>query len=997
MVESKIYWECPGKSFRHVQLGDIMQDNITRIGRAMFDSMRGTTTGAFNKSWWIGKVMEWTMKRPEFKVAMFRFVDVLPYLHSNEQIAKHLRDYFMTEGSELPPVLQWGIGSIAGTSIGARIAGMAIKKNIEQMARQFIVGENPQDAIQALQKIVASGSAFTVDLLGEVALSESEAMQYQQDYMTLLTVLHKEAPRWKGIDAIRQPLNISVKLSSLYSQIDPIAFDHSVARLKERLLPIFQRGKSLGFFVNLDMESYAHKDITLEVFRQTLSDPSMSGYSMGGIAIQAYQHDSENDVKALIDWCKRSGIRATVRLVKGAYWDFEVINAAQKGWPCPVFTHKSDTDANFERITSLLLENNAHMGCAIASHNARSIAYTMARAQQLKLTATDFEFQVLYGMAEPIEKAIREQGYQVRNYAPVGALIPGMAYLVRRLLENTSNESWLRASFADAKQVDELLAAPHSSQREGQIPHNRFHNCAPLDFIKAPLRSEMQKAVDSIQGTLEKHYPLRIGGKTIDSKARNTSINPTHPDQIVGTFAMADIANADAAVDAAVRAFKEWRITPVPKRTEVLRKAAMIFQKQRMALAALQTVEVGKTWAEADADVCEAIDFLNYYADEMERIANGDSTGSVPGEHNWYHYVPRGVGIVIAPWNFPLAISTGMVAAALVTGNTVIYKPSEQATVIGARMVAIFEEAGLPAGALNFLPGKGSVIGQHLIEHPSVAFVTFTGSKEVGLSILRTADRFDRGQTHVKKIVAEMGGKNAIIVDADADLDEAITGVMRSAFGFSGQKCSACSRAIVLEENYDRFVARLVDATSSIMVGDPINPATAMGPVIEAEAQKKILEFIEIGKRHSHLAYEGTCPSNGFFVPPTIFTNVLPDHTIARDEIFGPVLAVMKAKTFEEALQIANAVQYGLTGGLYSRLPSNIELAKRDFEVGNLYINRPCTGAIVQRHPFGGFKLSGVGSKAGGPDYLLQFIEPRNISENTMRRGFAPEILDISL
>lgn len=965
-----------------------MQEDIRKIGRAIFESMKGSTTSAFNKGWWTGKVMDWTMKRPDFKVAMFRFVDVLPYLHSNEEVAKHLRDYFMGDDHELPPVLQWGIGSLASTGIGARIAGMAIKKNIEQMARQFIVGETAEDALPALRKIVANGFAFTVDLLGEAALSETEAQHYQNSYLKILDVLHAQMP---------QSLNVSVKLSSLYSQIEPAAFEHTVERLTERLLPIFRRAKDLGIFVNLDMESYAHKDITLEVFRRTLSDPSMKGYNLAGVAMQAYLRDAEQDVSELIAWCKRSGVRATVRLVKGAYWDFEVINAAQKGWPCPVFTHKSDTDASFERITTLLLENNAHMGCAIGSHNARSIAHAIARAQKLGLTPNNFEFQVLYGMAEPIEKAVQAQGYPVREYAPIGALIPGMAYLVRRLLENTSNESWLRASFADAKNVDELLAEPRAQNTIGHIPQNRFHNCPPLEFIKVADRERLQDALRTTQAKLGKHYPMRIGGKSVDSKEHALSINPSHPDQIIGTVAIASIAQADQAVSAATQAFQKWRTTAVATRTAILRKAAEIMRTQRATLAALQIFEVGKTWSEADADVCEAIDFLNYYADEMDRLAKGDMSGSVPGEQNTYHYLPRGVGVVIAPWNFPLAISTGMVAAGLVTGNTIIYKPSAQSPIVGAQMVAILEDAGLPAGVLNFLPGKGAVIGQHLIENPSVAFVTFTGSKEVGLSILQTANQFDRGQTHVKRVVAEMGGKNAIIIDADADLDEAISGVVRSAFGFSGQKCSACSRVIVVAENYDRFVARLIDATSCITVGDPIQPETFMGPVIDAAAQKKILDYIATGKRQSRLAYEGHCPREGFFVPPTIFVDVHPDHTIAQEEIFGPVIAVIKVDTFEEALTVANAVPYGLTGGVYSRLPSNIEIAKRDFMVGNLYINRPCTGAIVQRHPFGGFKLSGVGSKAGGPDYLLQFMEPRNISENTMRRGFAPEILDISL
>ncbi len=984
----------------------MLQDDIIATGKAIFNAMKGQKASIFDKGWWTGKVMDWTMQRPEFKVSMFRFVDVLPTLQSTDSVAKHLREYFMGDGQELPQALQWGIGGIAATGIGSRIAGSAIKKNIEQMARQFIVGEDPQDALKGLRSITENGCAFTVDILGEAALSENEARHYQKSYLQILDVLHDQVPIWNGIENIRQPLNVSVKLSSIYSQIDPAAFDHTVAQLKDRLLPVFRRAKELGIFINLDMESHAHKAITLEVFRQILTDPGMSGYSLAGIAMQAYLRDCEQDVQDLIAWGKQTGKYFTIRLVKGAYWDYEVVHAAQKNWPCPVFVHKSDTDASFERIIRLMLENHKTAGTAVASHNVRSIVCAMETAKSLGLSPEDIEFQALYGMAEPIKQAVKGLGYQVREYAPVGALLPGMAYLVRRLLENTSNESWLRASFADEKTIDELLAEPKVSEGHTKRPLNlplspwergRFKNESPMDFALSANRTCMQEAIRKVKASAGQHYPLRIDGKNVDTAEKNQSINPTHPQEVIGTFAMATTADADAALVAAQRAFSAWSRTPARQRADILRKAAGIMTQRRAELAALQVLEVAKTWVEADNDVCEAIDFLRYYANEMERLTLGDSTGSVPGEHNWYHHIPKGIGVVISPWNFPLAISTGMVSASLVTGNCVIYKPSGQSAVIGAQRVMSLEEAGLPAGVLGYMPGRGSVVGKYLVEHPAISFIAFTGSREVGIEIIQTANAFDRGQAHVKRIIAEMGGKNAIIVDADADMDEAIEGVVKAAFGFSGQKCSACSRVIVLEENYDRFVARLTDAAHSLVVGDPVNPVTHMGPVIDAGAQKNILAYIETGKQQSHMIFQGLSPREGYFVPPTIFVDVKPDHTIAQEEIFGPVLAVIKVKTFEEALQVANGTQYALTGGVYSRSPVNIEIAKRDFVVGNLYINRPCTGAIVQRHPFGGFKLSGVGSKAGGPDYLLQFMEPRNISENTMRRGFAPEVLDITL
>jgi RHH-type proline utilization regulon transcriptional repressor/proline dehydrogenase/delta 1-pyrroline-5-carboxylate dehydrogenase len=413
-------------------------------------------------------------------------------------------------------------------------------------------------------------------------------------------------------------------------------------------------------------------------------------------------------------------------------------------------------------------------------------------------------------------------------------------------------------------------------------------------------------------------------------------------------------------------------------------------------LAAWQVFECGKNWREADADVCEAIDFLEYYALEMRRLAKAQGK-NLPGEDNAWFYEPRGVTVVIAPWNFPLAILCGMTTAAIVTGNTAIMKPAEQSSVIAAKLMEIYQAAGLPRGVVNYLPGIGEEIGPTLAEHPDVALVAFTGSRGVGMLLNRQTANLAPGQTHIKKMIAELGGKNAVIIDDDADLDEAVNGVVASAFGYQGQKCSACSRAIVMESLHDVFLERLIEATKSLKIGPAEDPACKVGPVIDDESRQRILGYIEKGKQESRLAYAGDpgfLVSEGTYVGPHIFADVAPTATIAQEEIFGPVLAVMKAKNLDEALTIANGTAYALTGGVYSRSPDNIRRVKREFRVGNLYINRKITGALVGRQPFGGFKLSGVGSKAGGPDYLLQFVVPRAITENTMRRGFAPNILE---
>jgi RHH-type transcriptional regulator, proline utilization regulon repressor / proline dehydrogenase / delta 1-pyrroline-5-carboxylate dehydrogenase len=497
--------------------------------------------------------------------------------------------------------------------------------------------------------------------------------------------------------------------------------------------------------------------------------------------------------------------------------------------------------------------------------------------------------------------------------------------------------------------------------------------------------------LNKIRATFPIPVPLQIGGKEVSTKSFFWSRNPNNPEETIGIVSLAGTAEAEDAVRAAKSSFPAWRDTDPETRARYLFKAAEAARKMRYELAALQVFEVGKSWSEADGDVCEAIDFLEYYGREMIRLGRPMGLSHVPGETSELSYQPRGVCLVIAPWNFPLAISTGMCSAAIVTGNTVIYKPASQSPVTGFMLTRIFEEAGLPKGVFNFLPGPGGELGDYLTGHPDVALIAFTGSRNVGLHIIERAYKTPPGAASVKNVIAEMGGKNAIIVDSDADMDEAIAYIIQSAFGYQGQKCSACSRLIVLEENYERLTERLKAAAESLNIGPTEYPQNFLGALVEAAARDKVLEYIELGKKEASVLIERRVESEtGHFVPLVIFTDVHPESRLAQDEIFGPVLSVIKVKDFDEALRVANGTEYALTGGVLSRSPGNIDKARRDFRTGNLYVNRGCTGAVVGRHPFGGFKMSGLGSKAGGPDYLLHFMVPVNIVENTVRRGFAP-------
>ena len=519
-----------------------------------------------------------------------------------------------------------------------------------------------------------------------------------------------------------------------------------------------------------------------------------------------------------------------------------------------------------------------------------------------------------------------------------------------------------------------------------------FQNEPHSDFSRQEVREQFQQALEDVAAELGGEYPLVIAGKAVESRKTIVSLSPSHKRQIVGTVSSATADHAEQAIDAATRTLTSWRKVTASHRAEYLELIAAEMRNRRFELAAWMVYECGKPWAEADGDVAEAIDFCMFYAMQMRDLAVSVQC-DYPGEENSYSYRSRGVCVVIAPWNFPLAILTGMTVAALVTGNTVIMKPAEQSSVVAAKLMEMVRDAGVPDGAVNYLPGLGEEIGPVLVGSPGVNIIAFTGSLEVGLSINRLAADTDPRQPGVKRVIAEMGGKNPIIVDDDADLDEAVQGVIGSAFGYSGQKCSACSRVIVLDSCYESFLDRLRKATESLVVGPAEEPSTTVGPVIDAEAQARISDYLEIGKDECTTvvaADVGELAEQGYYIGPHVFSDVDSESRLAQQEVFGPLLAVIRAGSIDEAFRIANSTDFALTAGMYSRSPKNLERARQEIQAGNLYLNREITGALVQRHPFGGFKMSGIGSKAGGHDYLLQFLLPVCVSENTLRRGFAP-------
>lgn len=988
----------------------ILEPEIREIGERIFAAMADERPHIFSSDWWQGQLLEWAMRDETFKVQLFRFVDVFPTLRDTDQVAAHLQEYFDHPTGELPAALRWGLKAAGPGHLTTKAAAKAVAHNLRAMAERFIAGRDARAALPTLEKLRKDRMAFTLDVLGEASLSEAEAEAYQARYLELLETLPATTACWTADPLLDQApwgilprVNVSLKITSLYSQIDPLDFAGSKEAVKRRLRPLFRAARERGAFLNLDLEQFRYRDLTYAVFKELLLEDEFRDYPAFGVVVQAYLRDAEADLRDLVTFARMRGTPVTIRLVKGAYWDYETIAARREHWPVPVFTHKSDTDAQYEHLTRVLVEHWQDVRPALGTHNVRSIAHGLTAVRAAGLPDSTLEIQMLHGMAEPLKKAVVGLGVRLREYVPVGEVVPGMAYLVRRLLENTANESFLRRTFVEGAARAELLAAPLATPDLGAPTPVRFEvhptdpaapgpfvNTPHADFSREVNRRDMEKALGTVQTALGAHRPLLIAGREVETDRVIVSVNPARPQEVVGTVACAGLPEADRALAAAAAAFPLWRDTPPMERAAVLFKAADLMRRERFRLSAWEILEAGKTWPEADADVTEAVDFLEYYGREMIRLGEPRPLHDVPGEVDLLFYEPRGVAVVIAPWNFPLAILAGMTSAALVAGNPVIMKPANPTPMIAWEFARLLCEAGLPDGVLAFLPGPGAEVGDYLVRHPGVDLIAFTGGRGTGLHILREAAVVHPGQRSVKHVITEMGGKNAIIIDDDADLDAAVEGTVASAFGFSGQKCSACSRAVVIGDLYDDFVTRLVGATASLAVGDPALPATRMGPVINQQAFATIHGYIEQGQREAPLALAAPAPDGGYFIGPHIFVDVPPSAVIAQEEIFGPVLSVMRAKDFTEALTIAGGTAYALTGGLYSRRPRHIARAYREFRVGNLYINRGITGAMVGRQPFGGARMSGVGSKAGGPDYVLQFMEPRVVTENTVRRGFAP-------
>ncbi|MCG7874496.1 MAG: proline dehydrogenase family protein [Candidatus Thiodiazotropha lotti] len=953
-------------------------DEIQQVGRQMWQQ-RQLKEGA-NRTGWIDRLLPQLIADHHLRTQALRFIDAVPMLNDDKTLVRHFKAYFgEVDPDSLPALISWGIKRISLHSIPGFIAPV-IRAAVKGVAHRFIGGETAAEIIDSISGLQRRGIYTSLDLLGEESVSEKEAFAYQQAYLDLIQQFSSH-----GFD----DLNLSLKLSSLYSQITPVDTDGAVTILSERLKPICDAAMGAGIILCLDMEQYDYKAIILRVFKHLAMQPSYREWQGFGVVLQAYLKESDEDLTELLEWVKQRGTPVSVRLVRGAYWDMETVMARQQGWSVPVWQTKAETDACYERCLKRLFASPL-IYPAVATHNIRSLACAVVLADQTQRSPDSYEFQMLYGMSDELEGLVTERGLKLRLYMPYGELLPGIAYLVRRLLENTSDQSILPV--LESADVERVLAPPVIGENRRSAFEAEFTNHPLHRFTQQSERENFSAALATVEQKLGKTYPLLLTGHLAIEEVFLESTNPAKPDELVGRVVRAGEDDAEVALQRAVEAQREWGLKTFSHRADLLQAAASKLIEHQDEFAAWEVKEVGKGWQEANADVAEAIDFLNYYAKTSRRFDTIEQP-NMPGEINTHEYLPLGVGVILPPWNFPLAIPVGMVAAAIVCGNSVVLKPASETPIVAWHFCKLLQEIGMPEGVVNYLPGSGAVIGEAMVRDPRTNFVAFTGSKEVGLHLLNVVTGLSESQRQIKKVIAEMGGKNAIIIDQDADLDEAVKGVIESAFGYQGQKCSACSRVICVEGIHDLLVARLVDAVESLRIGDPAWPGVTMGPVISEAARRRIVEKLAECELTASCVSKVELPTSlrGHYLPPMIFSDVLEDSPLAQQELFAPVVAVLKAKNFIEAIDIANDSDYGLTGGVYSRSPENLRLAKQKFAVGNLYLNRKITRANVYRQPFGGFRLSGTGFKAGGPDYLLQFLQAKNITENSLRKGFSPE------
>jgi RHH-type proline utilization regulon transcriptional repressor/proline dehydrogenase/delta 1-pyrroline-5-carboxylate dehydrogenase len=949
-----------------------------QLGRALLAQATRYRPGAAER------IEDWLLTHAvtdhRFRSRLLRYMDVLASLDHDTggREAKRLaHEYFGETFPELPRGLRWLLRMARSEQLPAPVVGESARRSAEVFARRFITPPGERTVTATIEYLAAHGRVPSFDLLGEAVLSDTEAQAYIDAYLRLIAQLSRDPAAGLRTAGGVAALQVSLKLSSLTACFTPVDPEGSIARARPGLEAIASAARAAGIGVTVDMEQYALRDLAWEVFRRAFGPgTALGGWEDAGIVLQGYLHDAPALAEAYAGFARERGTPFQVRLVKGAYWDYETIVAAANRWLPPVHTAKGATDAQFERLVERLLAASG-IRLAVASHNVRAHAHAEAVAEQLGLPSGAVEHQTLFRTAEGTSRALGALGWSARDYVPVGELLPGMAYLVRRVLENSSQAGFLLQSRAGAS-AEELLCPPPVRPVEAvavSAESGAFERAPAAPWHDPAFRARFEEALRSTRARWGERFGLEIAGEVLPGAREVEVRSPSYPAGApVGTVTFADDAATERAVEDTRAGQRRWAALPVPERAAILRRAAHLIEERQHELAAWVLHEGGRDRADAFAEVEEAVDYLRYYAAEAERLF---------AEHS-PRIAPRGVVAVIPPWNFSLAIPCGMTAAALAAGNAVILKPAEQTPLIAHRLVAALHEAGVPRDALVCLPGDGETVGAALASHPGVAMVAFTGSRAVGTALHEAVARVDLPEGQVKALVAEMGGKNPVLVFADADLDEAIEGIVRSAFGHANQKCSAASRVLVAAPVFEALRDRLVEAARSLHVGPADDPATRVNPIIDREARARLDGAAARAREEGEVLLDlfdapraDGGPDAALLAGPLI-VQLSPEQALeartALDELFGPILVLVPFTTEEEAYRLANATPYGLTAGVYSRSPRTIERATRAIEAGTVYVNRPITGARVAIEPFGGMKFSGTGPKAGGADSLWAYM-----------------------
>lgn len=925
------------------------------------------------------------MKDRTLRSRALRFVDVLAALprdHGGKRTAALFREYFSAGFPKLPAALRAGLALARSPLVPDPVIAWGARTSTHLVANRFIVRPDAATLDRALSQLEQGSRHPSFDLLGEAVLSEEEAREYKDSYLFLLDHLGKHPLARQRTAGDGPSLEVSLKLSSLtpvFSYRDP---EGTARRIRPALEEICHAAQSHGIGVTVDAEQYYYRDLVWDIFRRVMaSGESLGLWKDAGMVVQAYLRDGEEHAREVLKFAHRREVPFRVRLVKGAYWDYEVIQAEQNGWPVPVFQDKGATDISFERIVAAMLDEAAPIRLAVGSHNIRSHAFAEATREALGLPEHAVEHQTLHRTLEALSRALAEMGWATRDYMPAGELMPGMAYLVRRILENTSQAGFL-AETRLHEDVEALLRQPEPGHEDRSYPREQystgFTNTPTTRLFIAPEREQFGRALAETRARWGALHALELGPRRLETRHRVPSLSPSHPDPLhpVGWVYQAGPEETREAITLANEAASGWASMPASTRVAVGMRAANLLRARKDEVAAWVVHEGGRTWSEALADVDEAIDHIDWNARQARRLAP-----VIEGE-----YRPCGVVACIPPWNFPVALPAGMVSAALLAGNAVILKSAEQTPIVAQALVDAFHDAGVPMAALIHLPGTGEQVGAALVNSPEVDMVAFTGSKKVGTWIYEAASAVAPTRGGIKRVVAEMGGKNAIVVFPDADMDEAVTGILSSAFGHAGQKCSACSRVLIHRDIHERLVGRLVEAARSLPVGPAEDPATVINPIISEEARKGILAYAKVARAEGRVLLDLLeSPGPGYALGPMIVevdAKTCPSARIMREEVFGPLLPVAAFQTEAEAVELVNGTPYALTLGIFSRSPGTVARMLDRCRAGNIYVNRGTTGARVGIEPFGGFQLSGTGPKAGGEEYMLAFL--------ARREGFRP-------